>query len=355
MVETQLLRSGAVTLTVTIDCQTGGAKKDLLNSIKLCVAQSHRWATLSLQGQDFILGRIFPLLLPVQGRLNTLSKLELLSTLERPGAADPFAIPPDPDTLYNPLLSLGGTLHLPFAQLAYFHGFFPSQSQALKALRAARSMVKFAVSFVHVGASPPIVVILPKLRYLSVAAPEHSDFLSGVEAPGLEGLCVRDHADLPEFIQRSSCQLTKLVVHRCSEPGDLVDVLRSLPTLTTLFVGFASDVLSAETRPLFNALKARNGTTEVCPNLTHLAVDGPPEFGVNAFVEMAASRWFEVKPSPLVFVRVFRGLHTSTHARVPKRVLDCLRKMREEGLDAGFESRVDFSPESLLGFGTLKI
>ncbi|KAJ7167832.1 hypothetical protein C8R46DRAFT_1191860 [Mycena filopes] len=346
MVETQLLRSGLSALTVTIDCQEGRVTNDLLKSIKLCVAVSNQWGTLRLRGLDYIMGaRILPLLRAANGRLDTLFKLELLSTQRRPRdwVADAEAVPIDPGARYDPTHYLDRALALPFAQLTHFAGFFPSHRQALNVLRAAPNLVKFAVSFAGRGAAPDYLLPLPKLRYLSVAAPtrENLDFLSDVTVPNLQGLWIWGDAvmDIPQCVERSRCQLTKLVVHRCADPSDLLGVLHSLPTLTTLFVEFASGILGGKTRPLFDALRIRDGVPEVCPNLTHLAAGGSSAFGVTAFVEMAASRWYEVESSPLVFVRAFRGrdAYASTNARVPKAVVDCLSKMSEEGVDAAFE------------------
>jgi hypothetical protein len=109
------------------------------------------------------------------------------------------------------------------------------------------------------------LVTLPHLRRLRL---HDGNFLINLTAPILEHLFSygSSYAMLSDFIQRSSCPLTSLVLDRLIEPGSLVAFLQSVPDLRSLVVLQSSPQVT-----LFcDALRVSGTSADVCPNLTFL-------------------------------------------------------------------------------------
>jgi hypothetical protein len=172
-----------------------------------------------------------------------------------------------------------------------------------------------------------------------------------VTVPALQELWITCEAAsyLSGCIQRSSCQLTKLVVHDCALPGRLIRTLEDIPTLTTLFVTFTEGVKKGRTRFLFDGLKITDDAPTICPNLTHIAAGGPSGFDITPLLDMVESRWYRDGLPRLSFMRAI--YHSRVSPSVVKGASARIDKMKAEGLDAGLDSRFDASPQNYLGAG----
>ncbi|KAJ7721417.1 hypothetical protein B0H14DRAFT_3007699 [Mycena olivaceomarginata] len=362
MVETHLDRSANTPLTVTLNCEDDKFKAFSFSAcFNLVSLHSMRWETVRLDLHQSFGGPLafFTHLRTVNGKLPILRTLEITESLSSPSHSDNpslrgdmFSIAP---RLREVLISTAGgyrldwlplpNIQLPWAQLTRLRGAYRSHEDVLQALRSCPKLVECGITllgrhFVPLGDSPHLP--LPNLRHLSV---NNRDFLTFITAPSLQELWISGEAiyHLDELIQRSSCTLVKLVIHRCSQPSDLIDILRAIPTLTTLFVLISEKAIA---RGLFDALKIRGDPTDICPNLTHIAAGGSEGFGINTFVDMVETRWYgDGLPTRLSFMRTFytQKVRCGPRARI--------HKMQSEGLDARFDTAFHPSPQNYFGAG----
>ncbi|KAF7356139.1 F-box domain-containing protein [Mycena venus] len=360
MVETHLYRSANTPLTVTLNCEDGEFKAFNFSAcFNLVFLHSMRWETVRLHLRQSFGGPFFTHLRTVNGQLPMLRTLEITESMSSPFdidnpslMGDMFSIAP---RLREVLISTAGeyrrawlplpNIQLPWAQLTRLRGAYRSHEEVLWALRSCPQLVECGITllgqhFTTLDDSRHLT--LPNLRHLSVNNP---DFLTFITAPSLQELWISGDAiyHLDNLIQRSSCTLVKLVIDRCSQPSDLIDILRAIPTLTTLFV-FISD--KAIARGLFDALKIRGDLTDICLNLTHVAAGGSEGFGINTFVDMVETRWYgDGLLTRLSFMRTFytQKVRCGPKARI--------HKMQSEGLDARFDTAFHPSPQNYFGAG----
>ncbi|KAF7362733.1 hypothetical protein MVEN_00622600 [Mycena venus] len=362
MVETHLRRSANASLAVTLDCKDGQIKSsNFSKSIDLILRHSTHWVTLSLRLHHLVAARILARLRPAMGRLPALRTLEFVEVTKQyrtPDSSltgDTFSIAPALQKVFltrEPFhnVALTADLQLSWSQLTHFRGTWRFQEDGLNILRSTPNVVECGITIVGRDSLPPgsTHVALPNLRRLSIDA--HGGFLELLRAPLLQELWITGdtaHYYLRPFIQHSSCTLVKLVMDDCSDPPWLAMILPDIPTLTTLYIAFSDKAIA---KVLFDALKITGGPSDILPNLTHLAAGGSSGFGINAFVNMAATRWYKGTPR-LSFMRTFYRLDVSSSSSAFKDVVSLIEKMRGEGLDAGFDTGFRPEPRNYFGLG----
>ncbi|KAJ6571324.1 hypothetical protein B0H19DRAFT_1064436 [Mycena capillaripes] len=306
MVELHLYRSANTPLTVTLNCGDGKFKAFSFSAcLNLVLLHSMRWETIRLHLRQSFRGPFLTQLRTVNGRLPNLRTLEITESMAPPPdtddpslAGDMFSIAP---RLREVLISAREgyrldwlplpNIQLPWAQLTRLRGAYRSHEDVLQALRSCPKLVECEITLLGRHFAPPNNsphLPLPNLRRLSVNSP---DLLTCITAHSLQELCVSGDAiyHLDDLIQRSSCTLVKLVVHGCSQPDDLIDILRAIPTLRTFFVLISEKAIG---RGLFDALKIRGDGTDICLNLSRIAAGGAEGFGINTFMDMVDTRWY---------------------------------------------------------------
>ncbi|KAJ7723795.1 hypothetical protein B0H16DRAFT_1698868 [Mycena metata] len=199
---------------------------------------------------------------------------------------------------------------IPWHRLTHYRGSYPRTLQ-IAILKAAANLVDCVLGF-ESGISPPrdVIVVMNHLRRLRIETP---GFLAHLTAPSLHTLhCVYNSESilslLPAFIQRSSCSLRELALTDCAITQELIGVLQSLPTLTSLFLESDGDTMAQqEQTALFEALTI-SGTSHLCPNLTSFVYGFPLRFPHALLFAMLRSRVGEPETNPnprLTFVRIF--------------------------------------------------
>jgi hypothetical protein len=185
------------------------------------------------------------------------------------------------------------------------------------------------------------------------------NLLNAVTAPSLRELWISGNTSgttpppLLDFIRRSSCQLEKLVIYACSSPAAFIPVLQAIPTLKTLFVGFAQTTASGyangytDQQTLFDALKMRDSTADLCPRLIHIAAGGPPAFAIDLFLDMVQSR------PTLSFIRAFYSEEFPERLRrATDSAVVWINEKRSEGLDVALAEWLSpLSRQNYMGMG----
>ncbi|KAJ7689312.1 hypothetical protein B0H17DRAFT_1331836 [Mycena rosella] len=276
MLETQLLRSGNVSLQVTFDLHNGaGAERQLLDTLLSCC---ERWASVNLRcwsrgTTDLLL----KLLRVVQGRVPRLKKLELsTSRYTGPLGLDFSSAPSLREVVVTDsnFKTLSPPLVIPWHQITRYRGVY-TPSRQLDILTAAQNLVECRLGFTTRlnGTQDTItrIITLPALRRLHVS---DCDFLTHITAPSLQDL--RSYASVSgsmdpvlDFIQRSSCRLTRLTLGHTRSADKLVPLLRCLPSLEYLFLN-ATALAPQHVASLSEALEVSGRASDLCPNLAAL-------------------------------------------------------------------------------------
>ncbi|KAJ7120583.1 hypothetical protein C8R43DRAFT_1034213 [Mycena crocata] len=339
MLETQLLRSANTPLTVSFSRRVDSTVLALL------LQHRSRWSTLKLLN---IASADVMALATVD--LPHLERLEVLDDWAEDVPLDVFATS---TPSLREFILLGDwwqderkapTINLPWQQLQLYRGSHSVERQ-LQILRAAPHLVECSlrchdVESIGVTEEP---LTLPHLRRLYLYEQE---FLRLLTAPLLEVLLLSNLAwnlgPLLSFIHRSSCQLTKLVLTPVDEANstDLIDLLRSLPSLTYLFVegGFTSGSGRAGQTAFLDSMTVTSTSSDLCPNLRSLMYgmcgdrSDPPSLPL--FIPMVESRFARHPSSHLTFFRVF-NVDCSSDV-LPDAWAVQLQFWRDQGLDAGY-------------------
>ncbi|KAJ7831133.1 hypothetical protein B0H14DRAFT_3143277 [Mycena olivaceomarginata] len=211
------------------------------------------------------------------------------------------SLPPDTGRVYMAIKEF----ELPWPQITHFRGSYSGADHALRDLGSASKIVECRMS-VFSDAEPlnGQHIVLNDLRRLTLITPGFLfDFIT---TPGLQELWTSGVShSLRDSIQRSSCQLVKLVLEKLvfDEFYDidiLLSILQATPTLTTLYVAEITD-----SRVFFNALKLANGpSSDLCPHLSHIAAGEVPLNALDSFLDMVESRWYTASRR-LSFARAF--------------------------------------------------
>ncbi|KAJ7148788.1 hypothetical protein C8R43DRAFT_1008775 [Mycena crocata] len=377
MVETHLRRAGNMPLDVTFDWEGAYDDSELEHLLNLILQYSIRWETVHLRVHGTTLGPG-----PLLSRLNVIKgRIPLLRTLEitcthglayhsLSVASDAFSVAPKLGRVtftgeeYTEA-SIPPDILLPWDQVTYFRGAYPSQKDGLEVLlKTAPNIVAFGASLRQpnhrspdaYAAPPQTNLILPRLRRLSLIPTGNFLKFAELTAPALQELWITgsEVGALLPFILRSSCALVKLVVSDCNNPATLVPVLAALPTLASFFISFSPRTKG--TNALFTALTLTGGASvstsdlDLCPNLSRVVAGAYLWFPLNTFLDMAESRSSSnFGASRLAFLRVFS--QKPNYAPLERGVLRRMASLKDGGIDAEFDTVFEPSAQSYFGEG----
>ncbi|KAJ7264780.1 hypothetical protein C8J57DRAFT_1331815 [Mycena rebaudengoi] len=349
MLETQLLRSGARPLYISIKRRPTLSTYRLL---EILMTASQRWRELSftvLPTQAPVVP-IFPLLATARRRLSTLRRLYL----DIPGWSPPcsaFGVAPELQDVH-----LGDSFVnlplLPSTQLTRLclAGDF---SKVLPIIRLAAPSLEFLrvqnSNFLPEDV-PMQQLYLPHLRELQSDA----EYLQCISAPQAQTFiatrsgCI-EH--LLPFIQRSSCSLRKLLFVADDSPIDISSVLAQTPELTELHID-VHDRWPVREWEQVNLLLPRLRSTSTPLIVPHLRVFGiASSEGINqdAVVDMIHSRW-HIEPS--AHCRQLNRVSLTTGAAWKKDVLARLYPVSIEGLEVDLFFHV---PDDEMSFWSIPV
>ncbi|KAJ6448172.1 hypothetical protein C8R47DRAFT_1085074 [Mycena vitilis] len=289
LLEAQLARSGSALLTITVESWSPTIDH-VSRQLAAILPHSNRWLSLSLVCAENTHDRLLHLLRSAKGQLSQLNLLHVdaQGATESLWPSELFSVAP---RLRNVLLS--GNIHsnpspsllLPLTQLTRYRSYTSDENLLRTILPEAVNLVEAALQ-VSRPTGRRSHVTLPRLRRLCVdqARPHpddplvHPDFLVNLTAPQLEYLAACDALpEILQFIQRSSCELTTLVLtrdpfklHTFAPPSaHLLVLLQHTPSLTHLVLQ-ASNKL--ESNNLFlRAMRLSGSATDLCPQLVSFA------------------------------------------------------------------------------------
>ncbi|KAJ7460318.1 hypothetical protein FB451DRAFT_1096843 [Mycena latifolia] len=334
MLETQLQRSGSRPLDVVLECH---GDLGLEGSVVLA---SDRWRTLSVRVAG--LGIALGLLSVAQGHLSVLEMLDLIDDTVNWSSA--------PSNIFLAAPSLRAViltdarlrqhsppLVLPWHQITHYRGTYKAERQ-LEILRAAPCLVQCSLSFSNtVRPAGQEIIILPVLRRLYL---RQALFLNLLNAPLLEELFVEDFSidTILPFVERSSCQLTKLVLLDCTISA-AASALRSIPTLTDFHIRTYDPAEQISPSHLFAAMTISASQDPLCPRLTSFSFGikgGISTFAgcADAFVGMVQSRSPPISQSRLSCVRLYWQVDAP-----PDELAQGVKLLTGEGFDVAFLGR----------------
>ncbi|KAJ7460315.1 hypothetical protein FB451DRAFT_1563383 [Mycena latifolia] len=328
MMESQLLRSGSQPLDVVLECN---GDLGLQDSVALT---SDRWRALVVKASG--LNSVLSLFSVTQGRLSGLEMLELIDPRGYWSSApsDFFSTAPNLRKVIltdSRLRQPSPTLVLPWYQITHYRGTYRAERQ-LEILQAAPGLVQCSLSFSNtVQPAGHELVVLPALRRLYI---RQASFLDLLDAPFLEDLFVEDFSigTILPFVERSSCQLTKLVLLGCTIPAVSL-ALPSLSTLTDLHIR-ADTVERTPPSHLFDALTVASSKPIVCPRLVSFSFGiggriSPLAGCADSLLAMVQSRLVPISQSRLYVVRLYCDGPPDDLARA-------VGMLAREGLDVAF-------------------
>ncbi|KAJ7121846.1 hypothetical protein C8R43DRAFT_1033112 [Mycena crocata] len=349
-IKTQLTRSDIAPLTVIFDdfpIQTSALVVDLL------LQHCGRWRTLrlvksSVNGAD-------KLLYIMGGRMRQLERLELeCEDYDLRIRDDSLTAAP---RLREVILTdaalkrFSPAVKIPWDQITLYRGKYVPARQC-EILQAASNLQECSLAFsIHqpphdafpANAAPTSIIDLLRLRRLHL---EEEYFLSLLTAPGLEDLFLYSPRRLdrfPAFIQRSSCQLVKLVLVKYyrGTSSDLLNALRALPTLRCLVMEGAFDFDPEEHAALFNGLAIVGTSDHHCPTLSSFSLGHfPSDLALHSpFVAMVKSRFGKHPSCHLRFLRIYNWSYDES----PNHMAAQLQIWRREGLDVAWGKDDDYA------------
>jgi hypothetical protein len=123
---------------------------------------------------------------------------------------------------------------------------------------------------------------------------------------------------------------------RCSIDSDLITVLGGLPSVRNLIIEAKNGVENySEQGDLFDAL-----ANDLCPSLTSLAYGFGSDFAVDAFLDMAKTRFQLEPPRPrFTQLRLFRSREYHVGLACPPSVAAAVQNVRDDGFDVDFLER----------------
>ncbi|KAJ7648197.1 hypothetical protein DFH06DRAFT_1476276 [Mycena polygramma] len=334
----QLLRSAIGPLDIHWRC-------DHPSLLDLLLPHSTRWRNLCFDDCEF---KDFEWLQSVYGCLDRLQKVHVAIP-----AANRYAFPDVFLTARNlraVMLTdgkffLSQTIAIPWEQISHYHGTY-SPARQLEILRAAAStLVECVIGFTgdDFDDEPPHNLTLPNLRRLSS---EYVAILPHLKAPILEELrLIFGHepmTSLYPFIHRSSCTLTRLALIQCQIDSELISLLRSLPTLSSLLLDLEYDMYEIGRSDWIVAMSMSGAPTDICPSLTtfEFGYKSATQIVWDVFVAMARSRFHTHSSSRcrLSRLRLFAGRSSSSD-----NVAAHIATLRNDGFDAVLLDRDDMS------------
>lgn len=277
--------------------RVGGVSSPSLDFLDPWFDHSHRWkcATIRFQAQRSLLSKLSSL----KGKFPCLEELHLSITPPEGNpdyTVDAFELTP---RLQSLTLSLGGhgvgTVLLPYHQLKHYAQPMHLPGNHLQILAdLASNVLDCTFRADHAldddePTGPDIPALLPCARTLQVHG---ATFLDHLTTPALLRLYLDNTysydeiASLPAFISRSSCPLQDLRIMVMD--NSIMDMLRSLPTLTSL------SVQATYNRDFISRLTIQNGTSYgFLPHLKSLTltIDTLDEPLWDELGNMLDSRW----------------------------------------------------------------
>ncbi|KAJ7437440.1 hypothetical protein B0H11DRAFT_2107177 [Mycena galericulata] len=332
MIETQLLLSGKVPLEVYIDSvhyEDSLAESALID---LLILHCHRWASFCacISGSPRVLEDVY-------GRVPQLKRFQFISHEE---TTDCIAVSVAPSVreiilTNSKFRGISPRFLVPWNQITRYCGVYSPLDQ-MNILEGASNLEECGLGFTgdldNVQAGR--MVVLPHLRRLYVA---DADLLDHLTAPSLGVLFLEGSLDpLSPFLQRSYCQLTKLVLGDCQFHGQLVSTLRLLSKLEYLAVNHPERLARDELTDLWASMSVSGSSSNLCPSLTFLALGYAysDEYFSEAFFIMIRSRIHPTLPSRLSFLRILLDSRF-----LPDRRLNPFTSFLDEieGLDVAFQ------------------
>ncbi|KAK7057981.1 F-box domain-containing protein [Favolaschia claudopus] len=365
-VETQLNRSSTAPLHVVFDsCEEDIVEQCFVESMDLIIDQCHRWETARLILNHASARQVGTQLARMKDKLSRLRLLELISQQDLDDILqETFATAPRLETVFlcectfRPF-SISSRIQFPWAQITKFR-ISCARVREFEGIFAAMNLAHVIELGMFVGTPSgldSLHVVLPNLFRLSAQGS-----LNYITAPLLQELWVTDfHGfmwNLPPFIQRSACRLSKLVVYGCSDTTRVIRALEALTTLKTFFISFSHRAGIGDPESLFCALNISSSETTLCPKLTHIAAGNISENAISLFLDMVESRRQisfaysgslgepETWSAPS-FVRVFH--HGDMVNDVSEDTYRQVKGMRSEGLDIALDSHFVPSSHNYLG------
>ncbi|KAJ6463148.1 hypothetical protein C8R47DRAFT_1026768 [Mycena vitilis] len=303
MVHTQLVRSANASIQVDFEWRVDGEKAaPFLDALH---PHASRWASLRLL-RCYSSYQVLQSLRPARGRLSQLNALEIDDVRWEPEASteglDIFSAAPNlrEILLTDPTFAhLSPALVFPWERITRYRGVATVQHFA-NMLPTAPHLVEAALGFtIGIPEVPDnIVITLPRLRRLYL---ERGSFLDHLTAPQLEYFSCDTVESMLPFVERSSCQLTTLVLaegsqtlrHPFSLPAaDVISLLQHIPTLQNLVLE-ADAEYQEENHRILSALTLTGTSSDICPDLTYLgygSADDADVFSDGVLMRMILSR-----------------------------------------------------------------
>ncbi|KAJ7670023.1 hypothetical protein DFH06DRAFT_1179833 [Mycena polygramma] len=342
MVQAQLIRSANEPLDV--DFEWWRDEMDARPYLAALLPHSDRWASFRLRCCDN-LHALLQLLCAAKGRLSRLKTLDILDPdYDDPDgnvpstALDTFCIAPAlrevllaKPTFYLP----SPPLLIPWHQLTRYRGVATTE-YFLRVLRTASHLVEGAFGFTDEFSETldDAVIVFPHLQRLDF---ERGDLLDHVIAPQLTYLSCNVVEPILPFLQRSSCQLTTLVLTLAYRwqpvaltPADVISVLEHTSTLESLVLEASPEDHQGNDR-ILSALTVTD-TSVICPTLTFFAYGSATDVDVFSraiFIGVIHSRLHSTHTCRLSHLRV---LCPPKQAKTPDK-LDEMQTLVDEGLD----------------------
>ncbi|KAJ6505896.1 hypothetical protein C8R47DRAFT_1102751 [Mycena vitilis] len=350
MIQAQLIRSANEPLDVEFMWRRDehGARPYMA----ALVSHSDRWASFRLHCCDN-LHALLQLLHPAKGRLSRLSTLEISDPdYDDPDGAvpstalDTFYLAPalrevllDKPTSYLP----SPPLLIPWHHITRYRGV-ATVEHFHRVLQRASHLIEGAFGFTDAFSETldDAVIVFPHLQRLDF---EQGHLLDHVIAPQLAYLSCNVVEPILPFLQRSSCQLTTLVLtlaYRLQPvalaPADVISVLEHTSKLESLVLE-ASPVDQQGNDRILSALMVTD-TSAICPNLTFFAYGSATDVDVYSraiFNSVIHSRLHATHTCQLYRLRV---LCSPKHDMVANK--NEMQTLVDEGLDVGIVKASDF-------------
>ncbi|KAJ7182947.1 hypothetical protein C8R43DRAFT_911528 [Mycena crocata] len=257
----QLSRSVNAPLEVDLDFKRGSLDAETV--LDLLLPHSERWRTFHLAYDDSV-QPLFHLLDSAHNQLSQLHQLQL-------------ALPPRTSILPNtfsdtPNLRQYGVfsplIQLPWSQITHYRALYHPEDH-YTILPATPNLIECGIGIIGTGGENNAMIILLRLSRLYS---EKSFFLAHLTAPSLRELYTEGSV-VPalDFVLRSSCRLTRLVLTKTSSSQTLQTlstILKNLPTLEfLLFEESRTRSSEAGLIELFDAMTLSGNSSDLCPNL----------------------------------------------------------------------------------------
>ncbi|KAJ7622428.1 hypothetical protein FB45DRAFT_1091389 [Roridomyces roridus] len=275
MMKTQLRLTGSVPLRISLHSVAPAACNGDTFGLEMLLPFSSRWESLTIRCTAELGEEILELLRWTKHRLSSLKEVEVHATHGYLNAQwDMFSGAPRLHRIHFTNVRYNSSLKssIPWSQLTHYTGAF-WVPQHLEILRYTPRLIEGSITTFNdtkISLDSADNAVLPFLRRLNVV---NADFLAYITTPSLHALSLPTPGPtVIPFIDRSSTQLTTLVMTHCSYLYALIPLLTACPALEHFVVRMTTkSALIPGIGPLFDAL-TMNPKSTVCPNLTSFAL-----------------------------------------------------------------------------------